>query len=396
MSLVSWFSLAVLLATAALHAQILVGWRRLHSLRDVDPISSADAPRVSIVVAARNEARGIEPAIRSLLALDYPDLEIVAVDDRSSDGTGEILDRIRAEFAGLQVVHVDDLPAGWLGKNHALFRGASGASGAFILFTDADVVYERTALARAIARCESAGLDHLTLIPRLLTRSAFVAMGMINGFVGLLALERPWRASETGRTNLGVGAFNLVRTSAYRAAGGHEAIRMEVLDDVELGRLMAARGRRQELMLAQELLEIEMYRSAREMIGGLQKNVFTFLEYSAPLLLAATAVTFSFAVWPWIGLFATNGPAFALNALAAAIATGTHLHLAGRFGYPRSCVAWLPLMGFVSIALMWQIAIRTWITGGITWRGTFYRLAEVRAARREAGRGARWRARRSS
>jgi len=348
----------------------------------VPPILPAITPSVSLIVAARDEAAAIEPALRSILALEYPALEIVVVDDRSTDGTSEILDRLNTEFASLQVIHVGELPNGWLGKNHALHRGAEASRGEYLVFTDADVVFERSAIGRAVAFCESERLDHLTIIPRVIARSAFLALSMMGGFIGLLVQHRPWRARKTGRHGLGVGAFNMVRAKAYREAGGHEALAMEVLDDIELGRMMARNGRRQDMLLGEDMLSIEMYRGALELFRGIQKNVFTFLDYSAWKVLAATVVTFAFNVWPWIGPFVAEGAARWAAVGSAAVAVFAYAYLTPRFRYSRWCVLYLPVMGIVTITLIWQIAIRTWIQGGIVWRGTFYGLPEIREGRK--------------
>jgi glycosyltransferase involved in cell wall biosynthesis len=382
----TWLSAAVFAASLAIAAEVWRGWHRLGRLRDVPPMLPANRPHVSIVVAARDEARSIEAAMRSILAIDYEALEIVAVDDRSSDGTGEILERLHGEFPRLTVVHVRDLPAGWLGKNHALHTGASNARGRYILFTDADVLFEPSAIARAVAHCEARTLDHLTVLPDVPARDAFVQFFTMGGFVGLLALYRPWRASASAKHHLGVGAFNMVRAEPYRAMGGHEALAMEVLDDIELGRRMGRGHLRQEVLLGFSMVGVEIYHSATEMLRGIQKNVFTFLDYSVAKLLAATLVTFSLNVWPWLGMIVTDGATRWLCAGAAASLTALYLGLAPRFGYSRWCVAWLPLMGLISIALYWQVAIATWLRGGIVWRGTFYPLAEIRRRRRESRR----------
>ena len=161
-------ALAWVIAAVAVVALAQLWWGRLRipALRDVPPIGSR-APRVSIIVAARNEERHVESAARAFLALDYPDLELLVVDDRSTDATPAILARIAAEDARLRVVRVDSLPAGWLGKNHALHHGASLASGTLLLFCDADVVLRPDALARAVRLLELRGADHLAVAPDL-------------------------------------------------------------------------------------------------------------------------------------------------------------------------------------------------------------------------------------
>jgi hypothetical protein len=156
---------------------------------------------------------------------------------------------------------------------------------------------------------------------------------------------------------------------------------MEVLDDIELGRMMAARAGRQELILANGMLSIEMYASALGALRGIQKNGFTFLDYSAWKVLGATAVTFAFSVWPWLGPWVTVEWARWLCIGSAAAPTLLYVWLAPRFGYPRWCVIHLPYMGVLTIVLFWQIALRTWWRGGVTWRGTFYPLAEIKGGK---------------
>lgn len=380
MDLLFWLSVAVFVLSISVLAYTAIGWRRLAKLSDVAPILP-NPPRLSVIVPARNESDKIEPALRSILVLDYPGFEVVAIDDRSTDATGEILDRLAREYGRLKVVHVRELPQGWLGKNHALHLGASRATGDYLLFTDADVHYESSSLRRAVAYCETRGLEHLTVLPDIPARTSFVAMGMLGGLVGLLMLYGPWRAARTGRHDLGIGAFNLVRADAYREAGGHAALAMEVLDDIELGRLMGER-RRQGFLLGFGLVSVEIYRSAGEMFHGIQKNVFTFLEYSVLMLLAATAGTFAVSVWPWLGVVVTEGPARWLNAASAVASVLTHADIARRFRYSPRCLLYLPLNGIVSIALFWQVAIRTWVQGGVVWRGTHYPLAELRKRKR--------------
>lgn len=377
------FSLLVMLASFAVFGDVALGLRRLRRLRDVAPMLPANPPLVSIVVAARDEARAIEPAVRSMLAIDYPALEVIVVDDRSTDATGEILDGLRAGSPALKVVHIAELPAGWLGKTHALHRGSGIASGEYLLFTDADVVYESTALRRAVALCEFDRLDHLALIPDVPASSLLMELNMMAGLVGLLALYRPWRKRREGRRGLGIGAFNLVRTTPYRAAGGHGALAMEVVDDVQLGHLMGEAGGRQDLVMGHGLVSVEIYPNVLETLKGVQKNAFAFLEYSAIVLLAATAGTFALSVWPWVGLLVTEGATRWLNVAAVASHVALYIHLAPQFKCSRWCVVYLPQVGIGTILILWQVAIRTWIQGGVVWRGTFYSLAELKARKRK-------------
>ncbi|MEQ1731529.1 MAG: glycosyltransferase, partial [Vicinamibacterales bacterium] len=149
MLILSWL---IALAVTGSLLDALNGGRRIRNLFDITPRPTG--PLVSIIVAARNEAHGIESGVRSLLALSYPALEVIVVNDRSTDSTGAILDRVRQEDPRLIVVTVDRLPPGWLGKNHALAVGAATSHGSLLLFTDADIVFDPSTIGRAVAVIE--------------------------------------------------------------------------------------------------------------------------------------------------------------------------------------------------------------------------------------------------
>ena len=153
----------ITLVLTGLLADFATGHRRLRFLKDIPPAPAG--PTLSIVTAARNEARGIEAAVKSLLRLDYPGLEIVIVNDRSEDDTGAILQRLVVDHPHLKVITIAELPPGWLGKNYALHTGAARATGQLLLFTDADIVFEPSTLRRAVALMEEERIDHLAAIP---------------------------------------------------------------------------------------------------------------------------------------------------------------------------------------------------------------------------------------
>ena len=173
-------------------------------------------PSLSVIVPARNEATAIGRALASLLAQDYPGLEIVAVDDRSTDGTGDVLRELASANPSLRVLRIDALPSGWLGKNHALWRGAQRSTGTWLLFTDADVVFAPGTLRRTLAYALAERLDHLTLAPRLVSRSFMLGAFVAFFAYAFVALWGAYLANDpTSKRGVGVGAFNLVRREAY-------------------------------------------------------------------------------------------------------------------------------------------------------------------------------------
>jgi len=368
----------LMLAGAAV--DFALGFRQLRSLSGFAP--SGGGPRVSIVAPARNEARNIEAAVISLLRLDYPDLEIIVVDDRSTDDTGAILERLAREHQRLRVVHVAELPAGWLGKNHALQLGAGAASGSLLLFTDADVIFEPTAVRRAVALMEHDGLDHLAVIPDVhvpgLALNAFVTAFSV--FFSLYA--RPWKARDPrSRHHIGIGAFNLIRADVYRAIGGHNPIALRPDDDLKLGKLIKTRGYRQDAAFGNGFLSVEWYASIPEAIDGLMKNAFAGVNYSLWAVIGSTTGLFLVNVWPFVALLVTDGATRAFNAVNVALIVGIVWNsarfspkaLAGVIGYPFAAI----LFGYI----IWRSALIALLTGTVTWRGTAYPLSDLRANR---------------
>jgi glycosyltransferase involved in cell wall biosynthesis len=381
-SVAFWISLAIFAVSVPAYAWLWRGAQSVPQLRDVPPQLDHPWPNVSIVVAARDEEAAIEPALLSLMALDYPALEIVAVDDRSTDATASILDRVASAHPQLQVVHVAELPPGWLGKNNALHRGALRAAGDYILFMDADVVLEATTVKRAIAFCEARRLDHLTLFPDVVMRTAFLQAAMVNAFIGLLAVFRPWQIPAPPRRAIGAGAFNLVRADAYRRAGGHEPIAFETLDDVMLAQLVAARGARSATLRGRGSGHVEIYRNARDMVRGSEKNSYTFLDYSPAKLAFATALTLSL-YWPWVAALAGEGATRWINVGTLAAGLALFAGFVRELGYGWRALAYWPVISLVMLAIMWRAVLLNELRGTIVWRGTAYPLAEVRRKHHE-------------
>lgn len=378
----SWLSVLV---GAVLLRQLVVlhlGLRRLRYLRDVDPVGDADLPTLSIVVGARDEAAAIEPALRSLLALDHPRLQVVAVDDRSTDGTGAILDRIAHDDPRLHVIHVAALPGGWLGKVHALHLGSQAAQGEFLLFTDADVHVARDALRRALAHCVREQLDHLAVLPQLHVRQGLLASLLVESQALFYATLPPWKLATSPRVYVGLGAFNLVRAEAYRRAGGHDALRLEVLDDLALGKRLKAHGARQGLLLGEGAVALEWYRDARGFMQGLEKNSFAAAGYSVPKAIAGSLALLALRVWPFAGLALTAGPTRWVNAVAVAAGLAIHWRVWRTTAWPARALLWFPLAPVLMLAVLWRAVLLTLRRGGIAWRGTFHPLAALRAARR--------------
>ena len=355
------------------------GWRRSRKLRALPADGQRTLPRLSIVVPALNEESGIEPAMRTLLALEYPDFEVIAVDDRSTDETGAILDRLSAEDTRLRVVHVTTLSPGWLGKNHALHAGSQAARGEWILFTDADVHFAPDCLRRAVRYAEAVNLDHLTAYPDIELRGFWETLFVF--FFGTIFNMRyqPWKAGEPSAAHyMGIGAFNLVRASHYRKMGGHASLPMDIADDMKLGKRMKESGGRQECVEGFGMVRVRWVEGLRGAILGLEKNAFAGTDFKVTTVLAASAALITSSVWPVAGLF--FGPPGARLLCAGTL--GMLMYLV-RAATPTPGVSPLyglafPLGGILFVFIMIRSMVLTLRQGGVIWRGTFYPLADLR------------------
>jgi cellulose synthase/poly-beta-1,6-N-acetylglucosamine synthase-like glycosyltransferase len=351
-------------------------------LRDVPPPNLQAWPSVSLVAAARNEERGMERAVRSLVQLDYPNLEITVVNDRSTDGTGEILARLSQEFPQLNVVHVNELPPGWLGKNHALQIGADRSRGEWLLFTDADIVFEPTTLQRAIGYANAHQVDHLAATPDTQMPTWFLRSFVVTFAIFFSIFVRIWaiRGSDK-RAHVGIGAFNLIRAEIYRAVGGHHPIRMRPDDDLKLGKIIKHGGYRQDVVHGQGLIFVDWYHSLGELIRGLEKNAFAGVDYSVTMIVFSSLVLLFVFVWPYAAVLLVPAPARWIYLATCIVLWAMAWRSAVGMGTPASCALAFPVTVVLFIYIQWRTMILNYYHNGIRWRDTHYSLAELKANR---------------
>lgn len=380
----------VRLAIAGLTALLWVGTalyaaracRRIPALEEVEPVEPEPWPRLSVVVPACQEGDTLEAALGTLLAQDYPALEIVLVDDRSTDATGEVVDRLAARDPRVRPIHLAELPAGWLGKVNALSRGTEAATGEWVLYTDADVHHGPGVLRKAVALALARRLDHLTVAPRLVTSS--VAQELTTAAFALMwvaTLRVDAVADPASDAYVGLGAFNLVRRAALDRSEGWPYLRMEIADDAGLGLVLKRSGARSSLWLGPRDLAITWYPSFRAMVRGLEKNVFAALgHYRVGRLVARVLLLLLAVVGPWAALGVPHGWLPPLAACLSLVVPA--LVVPARLGMRARAVLLLPvgglLLGFV---LLRSAVVCTW-RGGVEWRGTFYPLQDLRTLQR--------------
>ncbi|MGI8982150.1 MAG: glycosyltransferase [Pirellulaceae bacterium] len=356
----------------------------IKKLRDLPlPQEGALLPRVSLVAPARNEERNIEQAVRSLLKLDYPDLQITLVNDRSTDSTGQILDRLAAEFPQLNVVHLTELPAGWLGKNYAMQHGAERSGGEWILFTDADIIFEPSTLKRAIRYAMETGVDHLAGAPNAKMPSWILKCFVVTFSMNFLLFVRAWGIRNPNSTaHVGIGAFNLIRREVFEKIEGFRPIKMRPDDDLKLGKLVKLRGFRQDLVTGGDgMIVVEWYSSVWEMVRGLEKNMYAAIDYSLPAAAFISASMLLLNIWPYFAIFLTTGPARWLYIADVAALTVLLACSARETRNPLSCALGFPIAVSFFLFIQWRSIFLTYRNNGIQWRDTHYSLAELRANR---------------
>jgi glycosyltransferase involved in cell wall biosynthesis len=339
-------------------------------------------PRVSIIVPARNEEGDIEEALGRLLQLDYDNYEVLAVDDRSTDRTGEIMEQVAASPKAhrcLRVIHVSTLPTGWMGKAHAMWNAAQQATGDWILFTDADVLFRPDVLRRALAYAESERADHVVVFPRMIMKRPGERM-MIAFFQTLFTFgHRPWRVADPKtKDHMGVGAFNLLRRTTYDAVGTYRALRMEVLDDMKLGKVIKNAGFRQRNVFGEDLISIRWARGAMGVVDNLTKNFFAVLSFQWWRALASVFGLLFLNLGPFVGVWLAHG----WQRVPYSIALGSMFLIYFGMSFKSSIRPYYFFLHPISTLLFGYTLLRsmylTLSNDGITWRGTKYPLEELR------------------
>jgi cellulose synthase/poly-beta-1,6-N-acetylglucosamine synthase-like glycosyltransferase len=365
---------------------------------DRNPVSPAGNPRVSIIVPARNEEETIEQPLQTLLALDYDNYEVIAVNDRSTDRTGEIMERlslnshsfekVRARCGAqnatrighpLRVIHHAELPAGWLGKTHAMWTAANQASGDWLLFTDADVLFKPESLRRALAYAEAEPADHVVLFPQMIMKRPGEYM-MIAFFQTMFMFgHRPWKVADPSTDDhMGVGAFNLIRRRVYDAVGTYEALRMEVLDDMKLGKVVKKAGFAQRNVFGGDLISIRWAHGALGVVNNLTKNFFAVLSFQWwRTLLSAFGLAF-LNFGPFLGVWLAHGWARVPCGIALGSMFLIYLGMSWRSSVPPYYFLLHPVSTTLFIYTLLRSMILTLWNDGIVWRGTKYPLEELR------------------
>ena len=347
-------------------------------------LTPAGTPSIVVIVPARNEEQALPACLASLLQQDYANLKILAVDDRSTDTTGAIIDSLAVQNPSrLRALHVQQLPEGWLGKPYAMALAARHAIAVdhpdYLLFTDADVLFHPEAIRRSLALAVATDADHFVTFPTPIIKT--IGEGTLLGYLGVMGLwaTRPWLASDprAKRDSIGIGAFNLLRTPVYQRLGGFDSLRMEILEDLTLASRVKLAGLRQRVAIAPGMVSLHWASGALGVVNGMTKNLFAVFRFHLSFVLLATLWLALICLGPFVVLVFPE-TRFAATVTLASIAA---LYILSSRHSKLS--PWYAALFPVGAALFLYSLLRsTFITllkRGITWRGTFYSLAELRS-----------------
>jgi len=348
------------------------------SLALVPRLSSApgtrhQAPVVSIIVPARNEERIIERSVRSFLSQEYGALEVIVVNDRSTDATGEILRGIADPR--LVVIDGEEPPAGWLGKTWALAEGSRAARGELLLFVDADVIYAPATVAAAVAHMGRGPAAMITFFPRFELHGFWEHIALPQLLLMAYAVVPAWLSNRTRWRSLALGGGPgiLIRRDVCDAVGGHETRKNKVLDDIGLARLVRRAGHRTEVVRVDDLVSLRMYHGGREIIDGFTKNLFS--AFSRSYVLATLFFLFGFVVnaLPYALPFVTAGFVQRLSIGIVVLISLTRLVLFTSFRYGvLNALLGHPLMYAFWTAIYIRSVWQTGFRNEVQWRGRTY------------------------
>jgi chlorobactene glucosyltransferase len=349
--------------------------RGLACLKWLEPGSRVPAvrPSLTVVIPARNEQRGVEASVRTILAQDDIDLELIVVDDHSTDSTGEILDRLALTDSRMQVIHSPELKQGWLGKPNAMQNGANIAKGEYLLFSDADIIHTPGSFSTAIAEMQVNKYDFIALLPYVEWQGFWEnvilpAAYLVIARYGSKKLEDP--ASPDAQAT---GAFLMIRKSAYQELGGHTQIKSAVMDDIEFAHLIKRNGYRVGIRLAPHCVKVRPFVSGREVFWGMTKNLLgAFGNYS----FAALPLGLMFLIVFWTGVVSlvagllTHNPTVAIAGGLLYTYIYASMWVARRVSsFKPFFLLFYPLASFLLMGSLMIASFYKMFKGEVLWRG---------------------------
>ncbi|WP_426585723.1 glycosyltransferase [Mucilaginibacter sp. R-33] len=366
-----WYSVILFVSTLALNFYLLIGFKQIKQVSR-QPVMD-NPPPLAIIIAVRNEEEDLEKALQSVCHINYPKHRLIVVNDRSTDRTADILKDFSLRYPKLQVTTIDTLPDGWLGKNNALYQGYLSSTEEWMLFADADIVFHPDAINQAVGYAVKHEVDHLTMLPELISRSSILNSVFATLSIMLMIAMKPWEAKNPkSKASSGIGAFNLVRRTAYEKIGTHVRIKLRPDDDLQLGQLIKKEGLRQDVLAGKGYVCLEWYRNLGELGRGVQKNSFAMAKYSITQAIVNVLNMLLTVALPMPLMFIFGTPVIRTMASVMLIVHIIYMELVppNKWWYAFM----IPFSGFFLAWYFLKASIITVVQGGIYWRDSFYSL----------------------
>ncbi len=354
---------------------LLINLKKIKQL-DKQPLADTQ-PGLAIIIPVRNEEADLEKALQSICNINYDNYRIIVINDRSTDRTPQILDTFAKQYPKLTVTTITELPDGWLGKNNALYQGYKNSTEEWMLFTDADVEYHPDAISKAMEYSVQNNLDNLAVMPEVISRSEILNSVLATFGYMLMVYLRPWNSIKP-KTNshIGIGAFSLVKRTAYEKAGTHARIKLRPDDDIKLGYNIKKTGLRQDVLGGLGMLRLEWYTSVTEYVKGLMKNSFAIANYNIFMATGFALMCLAGLTLPLPVMFIWGDNNIRLLAVGVLIAQMSYMHLVqpNKWWYALM----IPFSGLLTAYIFAKSTFITLKQGGIYWRDTFYSLATLK------------------
>lgn len=368
--------LAICVVTIGLNILLLVGYSKIQSL-SAQPIIHNE-PSVAIIIPVRDEEEDLEHALQSVCNLNYANYRIVVVNDRSTDRTGEILERFKTSYPQLTIVTITTLPECWLGKNNALYKGYQHSDEEWMLFTDADIKFHPDMLGRVMSYAVDQRLDHLCVLPEVKSRSMLFNSVLATFTIMLMIHLKPWDArNPKSKAYVGIGAFNMVRRDAYEKSGTHERIKLRADDDLRLGLQMKQSGFRQDVLMGMGYVQLEWYKNLRQFSNGLLKNALAPADFNITKTIASIVFILISIALPMPVMFIFGSTAIRLMAGLMLLFHIIYMTIVppNKWWYAFM----IPFAGFFIALSFLRALVKTVKQGGIYWRDSFYSLEMLRS-----------------
>ncbi|MDC0535336.1 glycosyltransferase [Francisellaceae bacterium] len=362
---------------------VIDGIKHTHHISNYQPTGTLG--KVSIVVPVHNEQAKLQQCIESLCQQSYEDIEVIAVNDRSSDRSGEILTALSQQYSNLKVINITHCPEGWLGKTNALQKGAETAQGKHLIFCDADVHFDAKLVSNALGFIQEKKLDFLSIIPRLQLKSFSMKTYMVFQTFTMYLFLMPWKARKPNKPEaIGCGAFNYITREAFDDIGQMNNIALEPIDDIALAKQAKKQGYKTTFAYANDQLTIEWYANLSEVAQGLEKNIFAVNDFKASRIAVSILGLIFLFLLPVIAIFFLNSSGVVLGLIS--------------YGLTALCIAYsaklltinplysllFPLSTLFCLYIILRSFLQAYKRRGILWGGKVYSVQSIKAFRNKS------------